>query len=161
MTHEHAATLQQLLFHEARLLDQRAYEAWLELLSDRLRYWAPVRSNVDHEAFDTPRLLTLFDERKTDLSMRIRRLRTGHAHAETPPSRVRRLVSNVLVLSHADGVVEVASSFLVTVSRWDSAARVFSGGREDRWSRDGERWLLEERRILFDLSTTENMSFLV
>ncbi len=162
MTAELSHTFEQLLFREARLLDEQAYEAWLELLSDRLRYWAPVRSNVDVETFDKPGLLALFDDRKADLSMRVRRLRTGHAHAEKPPSRVRRLISNVLILGQdAAGAVEVASSFLVTVSRWEQPAKVYSGGREDRWAREGERWVLESRRIVFDLSTTDNMSFLV
>lgn len=161
MTAELSHTFEQLLFREARLLDEQAYEPWLELLSDRLRYWAPVRSNVDVETFDKPGLLALFDDRKADLSMRVRRLRTGHAHAEKPPSRVRRLISNVLILGQDDAGVQVASSFLVTVSRWEQPAKVYSGGREDRWIKDGDRWLLEARRILFDLSTTDNMSFLV
>lgn len=167
MSAEQTHAFEQLLFREARLLDEQAYEAWLELLSDRLRYWAPVRSNVDVETFDRPGLLALFDDRKADLSMRIRRLRTGYAHAEKPPSRVRRLISNVLILGHDDGpdgrpaAVQLASSFLVTVSRWEQAAKVYSGGREDRWVAHGDGWLLESRRILFDLSTTDNMSFLV
>jgi 3-phenylpropionate/cinnamic acid dioxygenase small subunit len=153
---------EQLLFREARLLDELAYESWLELLSDRLRYWAPVRSNVDVETFDRPGRLALFDDRKADLSMRVRRLRTGHAHAEKPPSRVRRLITNVVVLGRqGEGPVQVASSFLVTVSRWEHAAKVYSGAREDLWVPHGDGWLLETRRILFDLSTTDNMSFLV
>lgn len=161
--------IEQLLYREARILDLQQYEAWLELLSDKVRYWAPVRSNLDEERFDRPRLLALFDDHKADLAIRVKRIRTGHAHAEQPPSRVRRLISNVLLLEAGETSIKVASTFLVTVSRWDSKAKVFSGAREDRWThraaetaeRSTQGWLLEERRILFDLSTTENMSFLV
>lgn len=152
----------ELLFREARLLDRLEYEAWLDMLSDRLRYHAPVRGNESDEQLESPRRLALFDDRKADLVTRIKRLRTGHAHAEQPPSRVRRLITNVLVLEASERVVDVASSFLVTVSRWDRPAQLFSGSREDRWADEGGPELrLLERRILFDASTVTNMSFLL
>ncbi len=152
---------EQLLYREARLLDRTEYEAWLELLSDRLHYFAPVRSNVADEDLDRARLLALFDDRKADLVTRIKRIRTGHAHAEQPPTRVRRLISNVLLLEQSDEEAQIASSFLATVSRWEQPARVVSGGREDRWALEDGAWRLRERRIVFDLSTTANLSFLI
>lgn len=155
------AELKQLLFREARLLDLTQYEAWLELLSGRIRYWAPVRSNVDHEDFASPSLLTLFDDRKADLVLRVKRIRTGYALSEQPASRARRLVTNVEVLSADERAAVVSSSFLVTVSRWNNPARIYSGNRTDRWVRANDAWMLEDRRVLFDLSTTQNLSFLV
>lgn len=152
---------EQLLYREARLLDRTEYEAWLELLSDRLHYFAPVRSNVAHEDLDRPRLLAHFDDRKADLVTRVKRIRTGQAHAEEPATRVRRLISNVLLLESTDEDALIASSFLATVSRWDQPARVVSGGREDRWALEDGTWRLRQRRIVFDLTTTANLSFLI
>ena len=37
---------EEFLYHEAELLDERCYEAWLELLADDVRYWMPMRRNV-------------------------------------------------------------------------------------------------------------------
>jgi 3-phenylpropionate/cinnamic acid dioxygenase small subunit len=152
---------ERLLFTEARLLDQTRYEEWLAMLSDRVRYRAPVRSNLDEEDLAAPRLLTLFDDKKSDLVTRVKRIRTEHAHAEQPPSRVRRLVSNVFVVEANEDSARISSSFLVTVSRWDQPAKVFSGSREDRWDVEDGAWKLAERTIVFDLSTTQNVSFLL
>ena len=92
------------------------------MLSDRVRYHAPVRQNIENEDLERPRLLTLFDDRKADLVMRIKRIRTGHAHSEQPATRVRRVVSNVCVLSCDHEIAQVESSFLMTVSRWERPA---------------------------------------
>ncbi len=156
------AELKQLLFREARLLDLTQYEDWLQLLSGRIRYWAPVRSNVEREDFASPSLLTLFDDRKSDLVLRVKRIRTSYALSEQPASRARRLVTNVEVLSADDRAAVVSSNFLVAVSRWNNPARIYSGQRQDRWARTADGgWLLEDRRLVFDLSTTQNLSFLV
>lgn len=152
---------EQLLYREARHLDRCDYEAWLEMLSDRLHYFAPVRSNLADEDLDRPRLLALFDDRKADLVTRVKRIRTGHAHAEQPATRVRRLISNVLLLDQTKDQVELAASFLATVSRWEQPARVVSGAREDSWANEDGTWRLVRRRIVFDLSTTANLSFLI
>lgn len=153
--------LKQLLFREARLLDHTQYEDWLELLSGRLRYWAPVRTNIAVEDFTSPALLTLFDDRKSDLVLRVKRIRTGYALSEQPASRARRFISNVALLASDDTSASLASSFLVTVSRWNTPTRIYSGSRLDRWVRGAQGWVLEDRRLVFDLSTTHNLSFLV
>jgi 3-phenylpropionate/cinnamic acid dioxygenase small subunit len=36
--------VEQLLYWEARLLDERRFHAWLDLFTDDVRYWMPVRS---------------------------------------------------------------------------------------------------------------------
>lgn len=149
------AELTALLSREARLLDQREYAAWLELLDDTLRYWAPVRSNVDHEGLEAPNLLVHFDEGKAELAERLR----APIDPTRPRPRVRRLVTNVLVLNEAPLWVELASSLLVTVSHDDHAAKVYSAGREDRWVRtDRGTWRLCARRLLLDSGTAEGLS---
>jgi 3-phenylpropionate/cinnamic acid dioxygenase small subunit len=37
--------VEQFLYREARLLDERRFHEWLELFTDDVRYWMPVRSN--------------------------------------------------------------------------------------------------------------------
>jgi 3-phenylpropionate/cinnamic acid dioxygenase small subunit len=38
---------EELLYHEAWLLDNDKLEEWLALFSDTMRYWAPVRGNLE------------------------------------------------------------------------------------------------------------------
>ncbi len=37
--------IEQFLYREARMLDNRQYHAWLDLLTDDVRYWMPVRTS--------------------------------------------------------------------------------------------------------------------
>jgi len=150
--------LELTLKREAWLLDHHRYEEWLDLLTDDARYWAPVRSNVmpEDEHLEQNGLLAHFDDSKEGLRLRIQRLRTGFAHVETPPSRVRHFVSNVMVLA-TDGEREakVASNFIVYRNRLDRQEAWFVGYREDKWQRIGDRWRMAERMITFDHNVIE------
>ena len=37
--------VEQFLYREARLLDERRFHEWVELFTEDVRYWMPVRSN--------------------------------------------------------------------------------------------------------------------
>ena len=45
MRDETISEVEQFLYREARLLDNRQFREWLELFTDDLRYWMPMRSN--------------------------------------------------------------------------------------------------------------------
>src|SRR5215831_1324381 len=38
--------IEEFLYHEADLLDERRYEDWLALVAEDVRYWMPMRRNV-------------------------------------------------------------------------------------------------------------------
>jgi benzoate/toluate 1,2-dioxygenase beta subunit len=82
-----------LLFHEARLLDLRRFDEWLELFTDDCIYWVPSNPEIGDPRTEVS--YTLDDRRR--LEDRVARLRTGWAHSQTPPSRTCRTVSNVEV----------------------------------------------------------------
>jgi 3-phenylpropionate/cinnamic acid dioxygenase small subunit len=97
--------VQQWLYREARLLDSRRYDLWLELLDDQVRYRVPSRAYIrqahvkDFTTWSVERelesddALPLIDDDLVALQLRVARLQTGMAWAETPPSMTRRLVS--------------------------------------------------------------------
>ncbi|MGH9034150.1 MAG: aromatic-ring-hydroxylating dioxygenase subunit beta, partial [Acidimicrobiia bacterium] len=37
--------IEQFLYHEANLLDEREFQDWLELFTDDIHYWMPTRYN--------------------------------------------------------------------------------------------------------------------
>lgn len=153
---------EELLYYEAWLLDHDRLEEWLELFADTVRYWAPVRSNQLRGKEDLHRLQLLahFDDDKTALAMRVQRIRTGAAHADEPPSRVRHFISNVCVLAARDEEAQVTSNFLVFKSRRGREETLFVGCREDRWRRIGGAWKLAERLIILDHDVLENVTVL-
>ena len=91
---------EQALYHEARLLDERRYRAWLERFTDDCVYWIPL------DPLGDPRrqVSYLFDDRRR-MGDRIGLLETGWAHAQEPPSRTCRTVSNVEAWPLPDGDV--------------------------------------------------------
>ena len=92
---------EEFLYREAGLLDDRRFDDWLELLADDIHYWMPIRRTtqareVDLE-FTGPGGMAFFDDNKEILTLRVRRLAIGRAWAEDPPSRTRRLITNIRV----------------------------------------------------------------
>lgn len=91
--------VEQFLFHEARLIDEDAFEAWLGLFAKECFYWLPLQRDQQN-GFDTVSLI--FDDRKL-LETRIKRIRHAWFHAQTPNSRLMHFISNVSVEHSEDG----------------------------------------------------------
>jgi ethylbenzene dioxygenase subunit beta len=118
-------TVARFLFHEARLLDEKRWEAWAELFTEDGTYWIPT---MPDQVDPYTRASIMYDDR-TMMAMRIRRLRHPQIHAQTPPSRTAHLVTNVLVEPEpdADGLVEVGACFLMLEYRHEQ--QTVHGGR--------------------------------
>lgn len=161
---EHRVRFEELLFREAALLDAERFEEWLEMIDGAVRYFAPVRTTLPRGKENLARheLVAHFDDDKAGLAARVRRIRTGWAHAEEPPSRTRHFISNVRVLamdSKAD-TAQVASNFIVFRSAGDRDERTFFGTREDVWRKTDGVWRLLNRMIIFDHNVIESISVL-
>ena len=95
--------IEDFLFLEAELLDDRRLREWLDLFTDDTRYWMPIRYNtLERPATVTEELSQpgegyYFDDDKQSLRIRVERLYAKTAWAEMPPSRTRHLISNVRV----------------------------------------------------------------
>jgi 3-phenylpropionate/cinnamic acid dioxygenase small subunit len=150
--------VEQFLFREARLLDDREFDEWVDLFSDDVHYWMPTRAvryerDVDKE-FSRPDEVAHFDETKRGLEERVVRIRSGMAWAEDPPSRTRHLVTNVLVeQTDTPGEYLIRANFLVYRGRLDRDVDIFVGAREDllRRNPDSEQgWLIAGRKVFLD-----------
>jgi 3-phenylpropionate/cinnamic acid dioxygenase small subunit len=165
--------IEDFLYREAELLDQRRYRDWLGLLADDIRYWMPMRRNVkfgeDEREFTNARSdVNWFDEGKETLSRRVKQIETGIHWAEEPRSRVSHLVSNVQLQnaepSFADPQeVSVACRFLIYRNRVETETDILVGGREDSLRRNGEGWLLARRKIILDQNVllSKNLTFFI
>jgi benzoate/toluate 1,2-dioxygenase beta subunit len=90
------AEMEDFLYREARLLDTGKFEEWRALFTDDALYWVP----AGRDDIDPLRHLSIIHDDMTALSLRIKRLRSGHAYAQDPASKVHRLVSNVELGAH-------------------------------------------------------------
>lgn len=159
--------VEQFLYREARLLDERKFDEWLQLLTDDVRYWMLARQSryaknthalviQDLERYQegdtTPdERFGLLDDTKQTLTMRVNRLRTGHAWAEEPASRTRRFVTNVEVESGGAGAdVTVYSNFIIYRGRLETEQDFYVGRRIDTLRREGGGWKIARRKIVID-----------
>jgi 3-phenylpropionate/cinnamic acid dioxygenase small subunit len=159
--------VEQFLYREARLLDERRFHEWLELFTEDVRYFMVGRSNRYPKSskaiaiLDPGRYvesdvtgddeLAILDEDKTTLAARVARLDTGMAWAEDPPSRTRHLISNVEVEpGESEAEVKVHSNFLVYRSRAETEEDFYVGARQDILRREGGGWKIARRRLVLD-----------
>ncbi|HTK64704.1 MAG TPA: aromatic-ring-hydroxylating dioxygenase subunit beta [Pseudonocardia sp.] len=158
-------SVQEFYSTEATILDKRRLDEWLALWNpDRARYWAPVRRTREgHEDFTDPGELGLFEDDFMTLNLRVAAMKAPSAWAESPPSRTRRLITNVQAARAEDDTVAATSNFLVYRSRLESIEHLFVGRRTDVLEPSEHTvWRIRERTVLLDHSSfrTDNISVL-
>jgi PAH dioxygenase small subunit len=150
-----------LLVHEAELLDDRRFEDWLELFAPDIEYVAPIRVHRKTPAPDTSEDIFFYDENLQSLTLRVRRLATDVAWAEDPPSLTRHFVTNIRVQpAEVEGELVVKSNVLLFRSRGDLGHHdLLSAERTDLLRNVEGEWRIARRRIVFDQASlgTKNL----
>jgi biphenyl 2,3-dioxygenase beta subunit len=158
--------VEEFLYDEASLLDERRYDEWLALLTDDVRYWMPIRRTTTAKEvaneFTQPGGMAFFDDDKETLTVRVQRMAVGRAWAEDPPSRARRFVSNLRILEVDGDEISVAVNFHLYRTRLDSEEDSWIGRREDRLRWVDGRLMLARRHIFLEQTVilSQNMSTL-
>ena len=163
--------IEDFLYREAELLDERRYEEWLALIAADIRYWMPMRRNVkfgegEREFTRADRDINWFDEGRETLERRVKQIMTGIHWAEEPVSRITHIVSNVQLLEASPSVAEAAEAavkcrFLIYRNRVETETDILVGKREDRLRRAGGDWQIARRKIILDQNVlmTKNLTF--
>jgi 3-phenylpropionate/cinnamic acid dioxygenase small subunit len=167
MREEILRDVEQFLYREARLLDERRFHEWLELFTDDVRYWMAGRSSRYPRSSKAITVLDLLrrqesdlaiedelailDETKVTLSGRIARLDTGMAWAEDPPSRTRHIIANIEVKpGDTPSELKVYSNFIVYRTRAETEQDFYVGARQDVLRRVDGAWKIAHRKLVLD-----------
>ncbi len=163
--------IEDFLYHEADLLDERRYEDWLALVAEDVRYWMPMRRNVkvgeaEREFTRADHDINWFDEGKDTLTRRVRQIQTGIHWAEEPVSRISHMISNVQLIEVSPSPSEPAEvatkcRFLIYRNRVETETDILVGKREDRLRRVGDGWQIARRKIVLDQNVlmAKNLTF--
>ena len=139
--------VEQLLYLEARLLDDWNLDEWLTLYTEDARYVVPT---TDLPEGNPESDLVFIDDDYNRLAARIARLKSRHAHREYPWSRTRRFIANVMVTG-TDGD-EIAATASIAVWRFRAGESSPYVGRYDvRLRRVDGRLRLCYKRAILDL----------
>lgn len=132
----------QLIWREARLLDQKRYAEWDELWAPGSRYVIPIDPHT--EDFESSLNMVYDDDRMR--RMRIERLVSGYSISAVAAARTVRTVSGFVLLGSDDNAVELGSSEVLVGYRRE---RTFVLGADvtHRIRLDGPRPLIERKVI--------------
>ncbi len=148
--------VEQFLYREARLMDENRYSDWLDLFADPCTYWIP----SNEEAFDPNLHVSILYADRRILESFVKRLIDGKAFAQSPPSRLRRMVSNIEI--NATESIDVRANFLITEVR-KHVQRLHAGSSEYRLARetDGFRIAFKKVTLLGLNEHQDNVTFLL
>ncbi len=105
--------VEQFLYREARYADEHAYDAWEALWTDDALYWVP----AGHDSADPATQVSVIYDNRSRIATRLEQLRTGKRHSQSPPSNLRRVISNIEILDSAGQDTIVGANFTLAESR--------------------------------------------
>ena len=88
--------IEQFLFREACLIDERRFVEWEELWDDDGIYWVPANG----DSTDPERDVSLVYDNRSRLHSRVERYASGKAFSQHPPPRTAHIVANVVIESN-------------------------------------------------------------
>lgn len=105
--------IEQFLYREARYADEHDYDAWEALWTDDALYWVP----AGDDAVDPSTQVSVIFDNRNRISTRLKQLRTGKRYSQSPPSNLRRVISNVEILAEDGADTVVGANFVLVESR--------------------------------------------
>ncbi|MDB5914795.1 MAG: small subunit of phenylpropionate dioxygenase [Ramlibacter sp.] len=152
---------QEFLAIEAKLLDERRFRDWYELLDNDIVYHVPLRQARLKLQDEIPAGAYRLLDTKKHIETRIKRLESGAAWAETPPSRTLRMVGSLIAEKGERSDVIVAESAMLMFRQrgHDRPGDVIPVRRRDqlRLTSAGVRLLRRDALITEAVLTTPNL----
>jgi benzoate/toluate 1,2-dioxygenase beta subunit len=141
-------SVEQFLYHEARLLDTQQLEAWLELFTEDATYWVPLERNQK----DPLETSSIIHDDRTLLELRVRQARHPRAHARQPLARTVHQVGNVMVSGEKAGEITVDSTLQLVEFR-NEEQRLYGALVQHRLRRANGGFKIAHKRV--DLVNSE------
>lgn len=107
------------LYKEARYLDDRQWDEWLECYDQEVEYWMPSWRDDDQPSEDPQTEVSLiYYPNRNGLEDRIFRIKTERSSASTPEPRTSHNLSNIEVITQEGAQAEVRYNFLTMNHRY-------------------------------------------
>jgi p-cumate 2,3-dioxygenase beta subunit len=142
------AEVEDFLYAEAALLDEWRLEEWFALFAPGAVYEVPTAGGPDDD--DAAKVLFYIADDYVRLRERVARLGKREAHAEFPRSRLRRMVSNVRILSASAGQLSVACN-LVCYRAKNGKVDTYFGHSLYGLDVSARPWRITAKRVMLDM----------
>jgi 3-phenylpropionate/cinnamic acid dioxygenase small subunit len=134
--------VEQFLFHQSELLDEKQWGAYIDLFAADGIYWMPVTPEQT-EWLDSP---SIFAEDRLMMQIRMGRVTHPNAWSQAPQWGTSHLVGNVVIESVSDTEISVRSRFQMMELRRD-ATRHFAGTYRHTLQRTGDDFRIVLQRV--------------
>ncbi|GAA0529035.1 benzoate 1,2-dioxygenase small subunit [Saccharopolyspora subtropica] len=141
--------VRQFLYREARLLDDREFEQWLECYHPDVEFWMPAWDDDDELTTDPQTEISLiYYANRGGLEDRVFRIRTDRSAATSiPEPRTGHNITNVEITDQRDGVVDVRFNWFTLYYRYHNVDTYF-GTSFYTIDFSGERPLITRKRVV-------------
>ena len=143
------AEVEDFLYEEAELLDSWRLDQWAALFTEDAISHVPALDDPDRDPKDS---VFLVADDIIRIRSRVRQLMGDTAWAENPPSRTRRLITNVRVIAAEGDVVRATANFLVHRCRMERIS-TFVGQYQYKLLRHGASFKIAERKVILAQDT--------
>jgi 3-phenylpropionate/cinnamic acid dioxygenase small subunit len=148
----------EFIYREARLQDEHEYDAWESLWTADGVYWVPANG----DDIDPETQMSIIYDNRSRIALRIRQFHTGKRHTQMPPSRLRRLVSNIELIQ--SGGVEMRAAANVVIFESNLRGDTLWAARNEytlRREADGLRMARKKVVLVNNDKALYTLSFLV
>jgi p-cumate 2,3-dioxygenase beta subunit len=142
------AEVEDFLYAEAALLDEWRLDEWFALFAPGAIYEVPTAGAPDDD--DSAKSLFYIADDYVRLRERVGRLNKREAHAEFPRSRLRRMISNVRILSSGVGRLEAACNLVCYRAR-SGKVDTYIGHSLYKLDVSEPAWRIAAKRVVLDL----------
>ena len=137
-------SIEQFLYHEARLLDEQRWEEWNALYLDDAEYWVPAAPDQP----DPHNHVSLIYETGLLRAVRIKRYKHPNAFSLQPRPRSVHLINNIILdkFDTDSGECSVNSRFVMLQYRREKQD-VFAGSCNHRLRIEGNEYRIAGKRV--------------
>jgi benzoate/toluate 1,2-dioxygenase subunit beta len=141
--------VEQFLYREARMLDDRDFEGWLEYYAPDAEFWMPAWDDDDTLVTDPQREISLiWYGNRGGLEDRVFRIRTERSSATSiPEPRTGHNITNVEILSQVGDTCEVRFNWFTLYYRYETIDTYF-GTSFYTLDVSGDRPLIKKKKVI-------------
>jgi benzoate/toluate 1,2-dioxygenase beta subunit len=118
--------IQAFVYQEARYLDDKQWDEWLELYDEKVTFWMPCWDDEDKLTTNHETEVSLiYYPNRYGLEDRIFRIRTERSSATLPDTRTGHMISNIEILEENDDEVKIRFNWNTLSFRYNKLDQFF------------------------------------
>lgn len=137
------------IYREARLLDDRQWDEWLQCYSEDVVYWMPAWDDNDELTEDPQSEISLiYYPNREGIEDRVYRIKTERSGASMPEPRTTHMTANLEILEQGDEEVKLRFNWHTLSHRYKKTESYFGTSFYTLDIRGGEPRISEKKVIL-------------